>query len=314
MTTQTGFKGCKVRKFERLALRTFKAPNLRTPQASNACHFQIGVVPVTLRCVHGPTMRAFREVYAPYRLDDPHPEAIQIEVVRASDRLRPWNRFEVWADGVRRYSFGRAKSCLPRVEWAINWQIMHYLPRFFEVHAGVMEVGGQGVIFPAVSGSGKSTLVTALLARGWRYLSDEFALIDPDSLLLHPYPKAICLKEGSFPVLDRLGHVVERSRVHAHPRKGAVTFVDPHRLGDVGREPCAIRHVIFCQYVEDRPPAIRALSRAEAVLRLNAQSFNFGKFKTRGVRILCDVVRGARCYELRSGDIEETCGLVRRSI
>ena len=31
------------------------------------------------------------------------------------------------------------------------------------------------------SGSGKSTLATLLAARGWRFMGDEFALLDPAS-------------------------------------------------------------------------------------------------------------------------------------
>ena len=56
------------------------------------------------------------------------------------------------------------------------------------------------------------------------------------------------------------------------------------------------------------------MPRAEAVLRLNAQSFNFSKFKSRGIRIMSDVVRQAKCYELRSGAIAETCDLVSSTV
>lgn len=299
--------------FDRVTNRGYAA-SVSHVRRTDTCHFLIGVVPVTVRCPHGPTLRAFRDVYSQYQLDRPHPDAIRIDVVRASDRLRPWYRFEVWADGVRRYSFGRVKSMVPRIEWAINWQIMHYLPRYFELHAGVVEIDGEGVIFPAVSGSGKSTLVTALVSRGWRYLSDEFALIDPDSLLLHPYPKAICMKEGSFEMLASMGHAPARRHTHVHRRKGSVTFIDPRRFGEVRREPCPIRHVIFCRYDKDRPPTIRPISRADAVLRLHAQSFNFSKFKASGIRIMSDVVRQARCHELRSGAIDETCDLVSTTV
>ena len=67
-----------------------------------------------------------------------------------------------------------------------------------------MAWGPSGFIFAGNSGAGKSTLAAGLLCRGWRYFYDEFALVSPRSLHLHPFPKAICIKAGSFNVVRRL--------------------------------------------------------------------------------------------------------------
>jgi len=61
------------------------------------------------------------------------------------------------------------------------------------VHAGVVAWRGRAVLIPGRSMSGKSTLVSALLAAGATYYSDEYAVIDADGLV-HPYPKPLNLR------------------------------------------------------------------------------------------------------------------------
>jgi len=289
---------------------SWRAPK-RTDVKGRSVHLRLGVVPITVRSAYVPAVRDLEGLYGGHLLAGADPEAIRIDV-RATRRGRSLRRrFEVCGDGVKRFSVWTADGVLPHIEWAINWQIMLYLPRYYEIHAAVMELNGAGAVFAASPQSGKSTLALGLLARGWRYLSDEFALIDPDTLAVHPYPKALCIKEGSFGVMGQLGLVDELGRRYCKGKKGTVTFVPPRRFGEgcVGR-PCGVRHVFFCRYVAGARPMVEPVSRAEAVLRLNRQSFNFLKFRRRGVALLCDLVRRARCYELISGEIGATCELV----
>lgn len=288
--------------------------NAGTDAAAGPAHFRVGVVPLSVRCVDVSAMRDFRALYAPCTLDGPPEDAIRIEVVRTRNGRSLRRRFEVWADGVQRFTVWRRDGVLPHIEWAINWQIALFLPRYFQIHAAVLEVNGEAVVFPADPGSGKTTLAAGLLARGWRYLSDEFALIDPDTLSVHPYPKALCVKEGSFPVLDLLG-LGPRRRVYVKGKKGSVTFVAPEEFGPAAvGGPCPVRHILFCRFEPGRRASIRPISRAEAVIRLNRTSFNFLKFHGRGVALLADVTRRARCYELVSGAIDDTCDVVTRAV
>ena len=69
------------------------------------------------------------------------------------------------------------------------------------MHAAVFERDSSAVVLPGPSGVGKSTLCAALVARGWRLLSDEVAMIRPQDGLLQPYPRPISLKNESIEMI-----------------------------------------------------------------------------------------------------------------
>jgi hypothetical protein len=62
-------------------------------------------------------------------------------------------------------------------------------------HAGVVSKAGRALLCAGPRGSGKSTLVTALCARGWKYLSDEVAPLDPEGDRVLPFPQWPALRE-----------------------------------------------------------------------------------------------------------------------
>jgi hypothetical protein len=66
------------------------------------------------------------------------------------------------------------------------------------IHAGVVSLGGRGLVLPGGSFSGKTTLVAALISEGALYYSDEFAVLDAGGLA-HPYPRRLSLRtDGTF--------------------------------------------------------------------------------------------------------------------
>jgi hypothetical protein len=65
-------------------------------------------------------------------------------------------------------------------------------------HAGVVSLGGGGLLLPGKSFSGKTTLVAALIGQGAEYYSDEFAVLDAAGLA-YPYPRRLSLRtDGTF--------------------------------------------------------------------------------------------------------------------
>lgn len=81
-------------------------------------------------------------------------------------------------------------------------------------HAGVVGTEAGAIVLPGRSFAGKSTLVVALCRLGCRYLSDEYAVVSPEGLLI-PYPRRLSLRVG------------ERRLTVAADELGAATETDP---------------------------------------------------------------------------------------
>lgn len=84
-----------------------------------------------------------------------------------------------------------ATRVLPEVElWIAEWAD----ERVF-VHAGSVALNGRALLLPGRSHAGKTTLTEALLRAGASYLSDEYAVLDPEGFV-HPYARPLRLRHG----------------------------------------------------------------------------------------------------------------------
>lgn len=283
-----------------------------------AARFRIGEVPVELSTTSRRLLRQYTATYQQWRVDDnAESESLAsdsfIRVSVLPEPFRPWRRrrYEVRINDQVLFRPARFQELLPYIEWAITWDVPRALPQFLQLHAATLERNGQGVIFPGASGNGKSTLTAGLIAHGWQYLCDEFALIHSDTLQLHAYPRAICAKESAYPVLQKIGIDAKRTAAPLSGPKGSVCLLNPEhiRKGSSGSI-CPVRFVIFPKYTAGAMPALIPISRPEAVSMLHTVCFNLLKCRRLGLDVLTEVVREARCYRLISGDLSKTCQLV----
>ncbi len=271
--------------------------------------YRIGEMDVCFRSEILEVTEDFEALYGWCREDRVEPSsAIQIDVRSERRSVLGRKRPVIHGKDGQLWSPHGEGEILPYVEWGINWQIMDSRHEFLQIHAACMARNGQGLLLAGRSGSGKSTLAAGLLARGWQYLSDEFALIDPEDRTLHAFPKAMCIKEGSFEVVKGLGLPLHRRRHYVKVFKGPVGYLNVHSLDpDAIGGPCPIRTIVLPRYDEANEPSLRPLSRAEAAFLLAELAFNRMEFGCRAMSILSGVVRGADCYQLDSGPIGATC-------
>ncbi len=280
--------------------------------------------PATLRfTVDGITVVVRSELHdLPAELTALYPDAcdpggdhgqIQVEVRATRSYLRP--RYSVWSGERRIGECLRRNEVFPYVEWAVNLGVMATQTQFVQLHAASLSYQGNGFIFAGQSGSGKSTLTTGLMSRGWNYLCDEFALIDPDTSGLHPFRKAICIKAGAFPVMHRLGLPFARQHDYVKAHKGRVGYIRPLRPGRPVAEIMApVRCIVFPRYSADQPLRLEPMSRAQALMELAGCVFNRHAFEDQALPVLARIVAGAECFRLTTGRLEETCALLEQRL
>lgn len=239
--------------------------------------------------------------------------AIRIDV-KAARRLLPGRRYDVTSDGEVINRGLRRREVLPHLEWGINWRLINSASGYLLVHAASMVREGRGVVFAGASGSGKSTLVAALLRRGWEYLCDEFALIHPQTLRLHPFPKAICVKSGSFDLMRRLDLRLAGNRHYVKAIKGTVGYIAPRDVTSGFADPVPARAVVVMAYDGHAEPRLRRLAPASAAFSLLNHAVNRNDFGARAVDVIGRFVAEANCFGLEPADLDETANLLESAL
>jgi hypothetical protein len=196
-------------------------------------------------------------------------------------------------------------------EWALNWCVSYHAHRWVAVHAAVLERGGKSIVLSGPSGSGKSTLCAALALDGWRLFSDEFALIDPDSGRLRPFPRPVSLKERSIEIIRERapqavfgpeGRDIEDARfVHMKPPAGSV---------DRARDEAAPGWVVIPRWTTGARTTLQPQSKAQTLIDLTDQSFNYNYLGARGFQAVVDLVRRSDCYKLEYSDLDDVLRLL----
>ena len=199
-----------------------------------------------------------------------------------------------------------ARQAATMVEWGLNWAVAAHAHQYLVFHAAVLERDGRALLLPAPPGSGKSTLTAVLAHRGWRLLSDELALLDPATGLVHGMARPVNLKNASIDLVA--GFVPEARLTAAIPdtTKGTVALLKPP-AGAVARraEPARPAWVVLPAWREGAVARFEPLARAEAGILLAEQSFNYHVLGALGFETLASLVGAVRCLRFEYGRLDE---------
>jgi hypothetical protein len=174
-------------------------------------------------------------------------------------------------------------------------------PDLLFLHAAALEYQGKVCVLTGDSGSGKSTTTWGLLHHGFRYLSDELAPIDLASLEVVPYPHALCMKQAPPPNYPLpTADILDFGRTMHVPVKALP--------GAAVDEPCVLGAMVFVRHRADlQAPVLRAISAAEASVRMYATTLNALAHGGRGLDAVLHVAERIPCFFLEAGELGPTC-------
>ena len=199
---------------------------------------------------------------------------------------------------------------LPTLEWGLNWCVASHAQQYLMMHAAVVEREGRAIILPGRPGSGKSTLCAALVHRGWRLLSDEFALLRPDGRLA-AWPRPISLKNQSIDVIRRLAPEAVIGPSVADTAKGTVAHMRPPTPSvERAAEAAYPAFVVFPTYQAGAPTRLSPLTKPKAFFQLADHSFNYAALGEDGFEILAGVTERSDAFEFTYSDLEDAVALV----
>ncbi len=269
---------------------------------SDGLYWRVGPFTIRFRTKIQRLGRGLASLYRDFGLSGP--DAL-VDADLVATRCRFWpRRFNVLVDGRLLHPKVSLALGVPTLEWALNLNVFLGLHRYFVVHSAVVEKNGRVAILPGPSGRGKSTLCAALVSRGWRLLSDEVALIDPEDGWIVPAPRPISLKNASIDLLRAFAPEATFGPVWQRTVKGTVGHMLPpreslNRTHERGRP----GWLLFPNYTLGASPELRPISKAQSVVKAGDQAINYSLFGQRGFEALCDLVDVCDCHEFVYGGL-----------
>jgi HprK-related kinase A len=159
-------------------------------------------------------------------------------------------------------------------ELAMNLQLALGGRRYLLLHASVVERDGLALVMSGESGAGKSTLATLLAARGWRFMGDEFALIDPATGLVHAFPRLISLKNQAIAAAHAAWPSARFGPLLAATPKGDIRHMVPDAAAITAMDlPARPALLLFPRF--GAAAATRPMPASEAFVRLTQASTNY---------------------------------------
>ena len=227
--------------------------------------------------------------------------AERTELVFRSEGAQDRPSFTCYENGLGCAENLTPEGVTPFLVYRLFEQCMASLDQRLLFHAAVVAQDGRVLLLPAQSGSGKSTLAAALSASGWTYLSDELAVLDPQTLCVEPFALPIGLKDKSMTALaDFIPAVADLPR-HVRMDGVGIRYLPPP--SPPRPSPLPVSALVFPCYKSAAPAAITALKPLEALQRLTDTGSSARPLMSQDIKAMLQLA-SLPSYTLTFSDLE----------
>jgi HprK-related kinase A len=198
-------------------------------------------------------------------------------------------------------------QALLAAEMGMNLQMALGWRRQLILHASAVERDGKALIMTGESGSGKSTLSAMLGCTGWRFMGDEFALIDNATGEAVPYPRLISLKNQAIAAMQAAAPNGLFGPLMRGTPKGDIRHLVP-RVEAIAAMQIRAQPALLLFPRFGFSGAVREVPPSEVFMRLTQASTNYVALGEAGFLALTRFVQSvpARAIDYRTGDEAKT--------
>jgi HprK-related kinase A len=253
-------------------------------------------------------VEAIRILYADYTLEDDFSFADFHVRIAPPKNARCWFRPQVlfFFDSQVPFKPLPLAQAFPFFEWGLNWCVAKHANQYLILHAAVVEKDGHAVIMAGPPESGKSTLCAGLVARGWRLLSDELALISPENLQVTPIPRPISLKNESINIIREFAPSVTIGPECVDTAKGTVAHMKvPTESINRANDRAAAAYVVYGRYEAGGSARLEERSKGQTLLHVVRNAFNCSVLGIRGFDAAVQLIDACECYDFTYGNLDK---------
>ncbi|MCI0372595.1 MAG: hypothetical protein L0214_14780 [candidate division NC10 bacterium] len=207
----------------------------------------------------------------------------------------------------RRQLLKRSRSgarLLVPLEWWITYDILRSHPQNVHIHGGGFRTGGGAVLLPGGHGAGKTSLTLEALYRGYQVYSDEILVVDPDRIVLRPYPRCFIVKEPGMRLFPHLHGLYRTRGPQKAGRSVMVWYVNPREIRPDYLAPAApCGWLLFPRFRAGAPTRLTPLSELEVVGKLLSCVFTFFLNTDATLTGVTALARRCRAYDLEFGEL-----------
>jgi HprK-related kinase A len=197
-------------------------------------------------------------------------------------------------------------QALLAAEMAMNLQMALGWRRHLLLHASAVEKDGKALIMTGASGSGKSTLAAMLGCKGWRFMGDEFVLLDLVTGEAVPFPRLISLKNEAIGAMQVTALDGRFGPLMTGTPKGDIRHLVPARDAIAAMaQPAKPALLLFPSFGFE--PVVREILPSEVFIRLTQASTNYVALGEAGFTTLTRFIKTvpARAIDYRDGQEAE---------
>lgn len=200
-------------------------------------------------------------------------------------------------------SYGDPQSVTIHVYELVNSRLGYLMKDYVKIHAACGSFNGKRFLVVGDKGAGKTTLITRLLFEGMAVHGDEKVLVRGGEVI--PLPRKFHLKEGTVPLIPRLGFMWNQEMSYPTLNGGRLCFFDPIDAGFEWEIRWGNVDAIF--YLEPnhgKPTEVTGGATWLMTQKLIMQSVDFCENPECQIAELCKIVCTSRHYLIGLGELE----------
>ena len=163
--------------------------------------------------------------------------------------------------------FGSSLDLICHLEEDIENALIRVIGKWVGFHAGTVMIGDTACVIVGNPDTGKSTTTLNLIEMGQIFLCEEVSPVDPQTLLVYPYPQALTI-EGTY---------AEKYRSRYPVTNGELTILDSQMARYLpyaaGSDPVPLKTILIPAYDPSETPGIEELTPSRVFTELLGYCF-----------------------------------------